>query len=72
MLTIKGEKKVGEVAEGDRRHQCERIYGAFTRSFTLPNDAEGDAVNAKFRNAVLTVLVPKAEQRKPKVVEIDA
>jgi HSP20 family protein len=72
VLTVKGEKKATEVAEGERRHHVERSYGAFTRAFTLPKDVEGDAVRATFRNGVLTVDVPKAEEQKPTVVKIDA
>lgn len=72
VLTVKGEKKATEVAEGERRHHIERVYGSFTRAFTLPSDVEGDAVKATFRNGVLTVEIPKAEEQKPKVVEIDA
>jgi len=72
VLTIKGEKKATEVAEGERRHHVERAYGSFTRAFTLPGDVEGDAVKATFRNGVLTVEIPKAEEQKPTVVKIDA
>jgi HSP20 family protein len=72
VLTVKGEKKASEVAEGERRHHIERVYGSFTRAFTLPTDVEGDAVKATFRNGVLTVEIPKAEEQKPKVVPIDA
>jgi len=72
VLTVKGEKKATEVAEGERHHHIERVYGSFTRAFTLPNDVEGDAVKATFRNGVLTVEIPKAEEQKPKVVQIDA
>ena len=68
----KGEKKATEVAEGERHHHIERVYGSFTRAFTLPSDVEGDAVKATFRNGVLTVEIPKAEEQKPKVVQIDA
>jgi HSP20 family protein len=71
VLTVKGEKKATEVAEDERRHHVERVYGSFTRAFTLPNEVDGDSVKATFRNGVLTVEVPKAEARKPKVVKID-
>jgi HSP20 family protein len=72
VLTVKGEKQAAEVREGERRHHVERVYGSFTRAFTLPKDVEGDAVKANFRNGVLTVEVPKAEEQKPTVVKIDA
>ena len=72
VLTVEGEKKATEVAEGERRHHNERVFGSFTRTFTLPNEVEGDGVRATFRNGVLTVEIPKAEEQKPKVVKIDA
>jgi HSP20 family protein len=72
VLTVKGEKKASEIVEGERRHHVERVYGRFTRAFTLPNEVAGDAVKATFRNGVLTVEIPKAEEQKPKVVKIDA
>ena len=71
VLTVKGEKNATEVAEGERRHHVERVYGSFTRAFTLPNDVVEDAVKATFRNGVLTIEIPKAEEQKPKVVKID-
>jgi HSP20 family protein len=72
VLTVKGEKKATEVSEGERRHHVERVYGCFTRAFTLPNEVDGDAVKANFQNGVLTVEIPKAEEQKPTVVKIDA
>ena len=72
VLTVKGEKKAMEIAEGERRTHVECAYGSFTRAFTLPSHVEGDAVKATFRNGVLTVEIPKVEEQKPKVVEIDA
>jgi HSP20 family protein len=71
VLTVKGEKKAVEVSEGEKRHHVERVYGAFTRAFTLPNEVHGDAVKATFRNGVLTVDIPKAEAEKPTVVTIE-
>jgi len=70
VLTVKGEKKATEATEDERRHHVERVYGSFIRAFTLPNDVTSDAVKANFRNGVLTVEIPKAEERKPKLVKI--
>jgi HSP20 family protein len=72
VLAVKGEKKSEREEKGEHRHYVERSYGSFSRSFTLPSDAAGDQVKATFRDGVLSVEIPKAEQRKPKVVDIKA
>jgi HSP20 family protein len=70
VLTIKGEKGSEREEKGEHRHYIERSYGSFSRAFTLPSDAAGDRVKASFRDGVLSVEIPKAEERKPKVVDI--
>jgi len=57
VLTISGEKKVERTDE--KTHFSERSYGSFTRSFTLPVDADHNAVSAKFAKGVLTVEIGK-------------
>ena len=58
VLTISGEKKVERTDE--KTHYSERSYGNFTRSFTLPADADRNAVSAKFSKGVLTVEIGKS------------
>ena len=70
MLTIKGEKKSEREEKDEHRHYVERSYGSFSRAFRLPADAAEDQVTASFRDGVLTVEIPKVEQRKPKSVSI--
>jgi HSP20 family protein len=50
----------------------ERIYGAFTRSFSLPTTVDGSKVAAAYKDGVLEVTVPKVEAAKPRKVEIRA
>jgi HSP20 family protein len=57
VLTITGEKKVERTDE--KTHYSERSYGSFTRSFTLPDDADSNSVSAKFTKGVLTVEIGK-------------
>lgn len=57
-LTISGEKKVERSDE--KTHYSERSYGSFTRSFTLPDDADRNGVTASFSKGVLSVAIPKA------------
>ena len=71
VLTIKGEKRDEREEKHEHRHYVERSYGSFTRSFRMPPDASDD-IKASFRDGVLTVEVHKHEEKKPKVVTIEA
>lgn len=51
-------------------HRIERAYGSFVRTFTLPDDADSDKVNAEFRDGVLKVQLAKSEAAKPKQIEV--
>ena len=70
VLTLKGEKKQEHQEEKENFHRVERNYGSFTRSFTLPCDANLDAVTATFKDGVLVITLPKSEVAKPKKIEI--
>ena len=70
VLTISGERKFEKEEKGKRYHRIERAYGTFTRSFTLPEDADGGKVNAEFKNGVLTVHLAKSEQAQPKAIDV--
>ena len=70
VLTIKGERKFEKDEKGDNYHRLERTFGTFARSFTLPANVKTDKVEASFKDGVLTVTLPKAEEAKPRQVEI--
>ncbi len=70
VLTITGERKVEQEQKKKKYHRVERGYGTFMRSFTLPDDADFNKVNAEFKNGLLTVHVPKSEHAKPKQIEV--
>jgi HSP20 family protein len=73
VLTIAGDKRANldDRAEKKRRSRwSERTYGRFTRSFTLPADADADRLKARFSEGVLTISVPKSEQSKPRTIQI--
>jgi HSP20 family protein len=59
VLTIKGEKKEEKESKDERYHRVERNYGAFARSVGLPVAVDGSKVEAKFKNGLLTVTLPK-------------
>jgi HSP20 family protein len=70
MLTIRGEKKQEKESKGSNFHRVERSYGVFQRSFTLPSTVKGEKIEATFKDGVLTVTLPKAEEAKRKEVEV--
>ena len=53
-------------------YRLERVYGSFTRSFSLPTTVDGSRINAVYKDGVLNVTVPKLEAAKPKKIEIQA
>jgi len=69
-LTISGERK----AEHERRergwYRVERSFGRFSRSLTLPEGVDPDGISASFDRGVLSVTIPKPEQRKPRKIQI--
>ena len=71
VLTIKAEKKE-EVTEEATHHTRERYYGKYVRSMPLPSHVNGDKISAAFDNGVLELRIPKAEEAKPKRIEVKA
>ncbi|MBI1750491.1 MAG: Hsp20/alpha crystallin family protein [Acidobacteria bacterium] len=70
MLTIRGERKLEKNVSEDNYLRMERAYGAFSRSFSLPDTVNTDQIKAEYRNGVLTVNLPKREESKPKQVKV--
>jgi HSP20 family protein len=70
VLTIKGEYKVDETIDEEQYHIRERRFGSFGRSITLPVAVNADEVDADYENGVLTLTVPKAEEVKPRRIEV--
>jgi HSP20 family protein len=70
ILTIRGEKKQENVPTSANVHRVERLYGGFQRSFTLPATVQGDAIDASYRDGVLTIAIPKAEEARPKQIDV--
>jgi HSP20 family protein len=71
-LTISGERRFETETKEEQFHRIERRYGAFRRSVTLPDRVKADAVEASFEDGLLQVVVPKAEEAKPKRIEVRA
>ena len=74
MLTIKGEKKYEHEDTENDRHYVERHYGSFSRSIRLPFEMGDEQVDAKMKNGVLSVKIPKPAdiQKQSKRIEIRA
>ena len=70
-LTIHGEKKFKEESKEGNVYRMESRYGSFSRSFTLPDDAQSEGIKAEFKDGILTLSIPKAEETKPKLVKIE-
>ena len=74
MLTIKGEKKQETEKQEKSCYLSERSYGAFQRSFALPDSVDADGIGAAFAKGVLTVTLPKKPEAKvePKKIDVKA
>jgi len=70
-LTIKGERRFAKDVQQENYLRVERAYGPFERSFTLPTGVRQEEIRASFRDGVLELLLPKAEEAKPKKIAID-
>lgn len=70
MLTIKGEKEEEREEKEEDYHFSERRYGKFRRSFSLPQTVNADKVQAKMKNGVLTVVLPKLAEAKKEMKKI--
>jgi HSP20 family protein len=69
-LTISGERKAEHESKSEGFYRVERAFGAFSRTLTLPQGIDPEAVAASFDRGVLEVRIPKPEQRKPRRIEI--
>jgi HSP20 family protein len=72
VLTVKGEKESEAKTEKEGYKRVERTYGSFYRRFSLPDTANGDAINAKCKHGVLEITIPKREAVKPKRINVAA
>ena len=69
-LSISGERKSETSHEGTETLRTERFYGRFQRTVTLPTPVAIDKVKAQYKDGVLSVTLPKAEEAKPKHIDV--
>lgn len=70
VLCIRGEKKSRRDEKVERGRRLECAYGAFSRSFPLPKDADADRISAQFKDGVLDVSIAKSPESKPKQIAV--
>ncbi len=71
VVTLKGEKRTERDEKGETWFFSERQYGSFRRSFRLPPDAVGDDVEARLKDGLLTIIVPKSAKRNPEGAKVE-
>jgi HSP20 family protein len=71
ILTIRGERKFEKKVDENNYLRVERAYGSFTRSFSLANTVNAEAIKADYQNGVLTLSIPKREEAKPKQIKVN-
>jgi HSP20 family protein len=69
-LTIKGSRTAEELQEGQTLHRSERGFGQFSRTITLPFAVDAEKVGATFKNGVLQISLPRAEEDKPRKIAV--
>ena len=70
-LTISGERK-SETKDGNAEvYRSERFVGRFQRTVTLPSPVASDKVKASYKDGILTVTLPKAEEAKPRKIQVN-
>lgn len=71
LLSVRGERRFSRELKDESFHRMERVYGKFERHVQLPMPVQADKVKAAYRDGVLEVTVPKAEEVKPREIKID-
>ncbi len=70
VLTLKGDRKITEKKDNEHSYHVERLYGSFSRSFTLPEKVNPDNIKANYKDGVLRITLQKSEETKPREIEI--
>jgi HSP20 family protein len=70
-LTISGERKRASEVKQESYHRSERVFGMFSRAFTLPPMIDAGKIGAEYKDGVLTVRLPLRDEAKPRTIKID-
>ncbi len=71
ILTLKGERVENKEIKEDKYFRKERSFGSFERSFTLPSTINPENIKATFKDGILEIEIPKPDEKKPKMVQIN-
>jgi HSP20 family protein len=71
VLTLTGERKQEKKEKETNYYRMERAYGSFVRSFNLPTVVQADQIKASYKDGILSITLPKAEEVKPKQIPIE-
>ena len=69
-LTVSGERRMEETKEDENYVRVERSRGRFYRSFSLPKVVDAEQIKADYKNGVLKITIPKAEETKPRRIDV--
>jgi len=69
-LTVSGERNLEHEDKRENYRRIERSYGSFERSFSLPNNLDGDKIQAKYQNGILKIQIPRSEKAKPRSISV--
>jgi len=70
VLSLRGERKFEAASEGETYHRVESAFGMFERRFTLPPAVDSNKIDARFKNGIMTIHLPKREESKPHTVKV--
>jgi HSP20 family protein len=70
-LTVRGERRRDPEVTEQQYHRVERAYGAFSRSFTLPNTVDPQRVKAEYRDGLLTITLPLRDEARPRQIQVE-
>ena len=71
ILTLKGEKRLEKETKEENYHRMERSYGSFQRAFTLPGTVQQEKAKAKFKDGILEISLPKADEARPRQIKVE-
>ena len=69
-LTLTGERRMDKDLKRENFHRIERVYGSFSRSFTLPVTIDQEKIKAEYKDGILRLALPKREETKPKQIKV--
>jgi HSP20 family protein len=69
-ISISGERKIAETVQNAKYHRREREYGRFSRVVSMPKSINRDKIDAKLSDGILTIVIPKAEDEKPRQITV--